>query len=174
MGRALLIALGGVLASVLGAAAWLGAFERVEIEEREVGPFRFVYRTMLGSDPKQVGLITDEIALALDAAGVRRRQPLDLFQPEGASAPNEIGFAVGDGDAAKLEALDASLLQRTLPAAPSLVARFPWRHPASYVVGYLKVVPTLKLHREAHDYQDGASYTLNLGDTILYVQPIVR
>jgi hypothetical protein len=71
-------------------------------------------------------------------------------------------------------ALDSSLLRRTIPAAPSLVARFPWKHPVSFVVGYFRVVPSLHLHREAHGYQDGPSYTVNLGDTILYVQPIVK
>ncbi|MBM4383532.1 MAG: hypothetical protein FJ091_09205 [Deltaproteobacteria bacterium] len=163
-----------VLAAVLGAAAWLGAFARIAVEEREVGPHRFVYRTMIGADPQQVGAITDEIARALDAAGITQRQPLDLFYPAGAREPNEIGWAIGDGDAAKLAALDSSLRQRTIPAAPSLVVEFPWKHPASFVVGYFKVVPALELHREAHGYQDAASYTLNLGDTILYVQPIVK
>jgi hypothetical protein len=172
--RILLVGLGVVVVAVLSAAAWLGAFARIQIEEREVGPHRFVYRSMTGADPQQVGRITDEIARALDAAGITQRQPLDLFYPEGASAPNEIGFEVLGEDASKLGALDASLLQRTLPAAPSLVARVPWKHPASFVVGYFKVVPALKGHREAHGYQDGPSYTVNLGDTILYVQPIVK
>jgi hypothetical protein len=172
--RIMTVGFGVLLVAALCAAAWLGAFARIEIEEREAGPYRFVYRTMTGADPQQVGRITDEIARALGAAGIAQRQPLDLFYPEGAAQPNEIGFAVGDADARKLAGLDATLLQRTLPAAPSLVAQFPWKHPASFVVGYFKVVPALKLHREAHAYQDGPSYTVNLGDTILYVQPIVK
>ena len=171
----MLLVLGiAVLVLLLGVATWLGVFARVAIEERDVGPYRFVYRTLHGADPRQVGRITDEIAHALDEVGIRDRQPLDLFYPEGASEPSQIGFAIGERDAEKLPALDDSLLQRTLPAARSLVARFPWKHPASFVVGYFKVAPALRRHREAHGYRDGASFTLNRGDTILYVQPIVR
>jgi hypothetical protein len=172
--RIVLFGLGAALAAAVGAAAWLGAFTRIAVEERVVGPYPFVYRTMAGADPRRVGEVTDEIARALDAAGITQRQPLDLFHPERASEPNEIGFAIGVADTGKLAALDASLLQRELPAAPSLVVEFPWRHPASFVVGYFKVAPALKLYREQHGIRESPSYTVNLGDTILYVQPIVR
>jgi hypothetical protein len=47
-------------------------------------------------------------------------------------------------------------------------------HPLSYVVGYWKVMRALAAHRAAHGYPDGPSYTLHAGDTILYVQPVVR
>jgi len=174
-----LIRIAGALALLLGfallaAATFLGAFTRVRVEERSVGPHHFVYRTMHGADPVQVGLITDQVGEALRAAGVTQLQPLDLYYPEGSRERNEIGFAVGEADAARAASLDASFLQRTLPAEAALTVRFPWKHPLSYVVGALRVIPALRAYRAANGYQDGPSYTLHDGDTILYVQPIRR
>lgn len=61
-----------------------------------------------------------------------------------------------------------------IPAEPALAARFPFKHPLSFVVGFLRVAPALSAYRAAHGYRDGPSYTLLEGDTILYVQPVVR
>jgi len=164
-----------VLASAaLAAGAWLGAFARIRVEERVAGPHRFVYRTLRGTSPREVGRITDEVAAALRAAGAKPVQPLDLYYPQGSGNENEIGWTVDDTDAARVAAPGAALVQRTLPAEPAMTVRFPWQHPLSYAVGALRVIPALRAHRELHDYQDGPSYTLHEGDTILYVQPIRR
>lgn len=173
--RKLVLGLLGTLAATLAAlATWLGAFTSVVVEEREAGPYTFVYRTMPGAEPAQVGALTDELAQTLRAGGIAPREPLDLFYPEGSAQPSEIGFAIASEDAPRVAAHDPSLHVRELPAQPALVARFPWRHPLSFVVGFFKVVPALTAARAARGLRDGPSYTVNLGDTILYVQPIVR
>ncbi len=168
------IALLLVAAAVMGALFQLGAFAPVRVEERAMGPHRFVYRTLQGANPRDVGAITNAVDGALRAAGAKRIQPLGFYFPEGSGRPSEIGCAVADADAAALAKLDASFLQRTLPAADAMVARFPWKHALSYALGYLKVSPMLRAHRMAHGYQDGPSYTLHEGNEIVYVQPVVE
>jgi hypothetical protein len=163
-----------LLVAVVTALAYLGAFASVEVEERATGPFRFVYRTLDGADPRRVGEITDRVGTALRAAGVTRIRPLDIYYPEGAGKPNEIGWEVAEEHAQALAALDASLLQRTIPAEPCMVARFPWKHPLSFVVGFFRVDGALRAHREAHGYQAAPAYTLNEGAAIAYIQPVVR
>lgn len=138
-GRSLLRTLGLFVALLLVAVvtglAYLGAFASVEVEERAMGPFRFVYRTLDGADPRRVGEITEQVGNALRAAGVMRIRPFDVYYPEEASTPNEIGWEVAEEHFQALTALDLSFLQRTIPAKPCMVARFPWKHPLSFVVG---------------------------------------
>jgi hypothetical protein len=161
-------------ALALAAAAWLGAFARLEVVEQELEPRRFVYRAMTGADPREVGRVTDQVNAALREAGVTPLAPLGVYYPAGSAQPNEIGWTVDETHAARLSGLDPSLLHRTLRREAAMTVRFPWRHPLSYVVGALRVIPALRAHREAHGYQDGPSYTLHAGDTILYAQPIRR
>ncbi len=163
-----------LLAAIASALAYLGAFASVVVKEQSMGPYRFVYRGLEGADPRQVGAITDQVGAALRAAGITRIRPFDLYYPPGAGDPNEIGWEVAEEHAAALTTLDRSYLQRTLPAQPCLVARFRWKHPLSFVVGFFKVDRALKAYREARGYQAAAAYTLNEGQTILYLQPVVR
>jgi hypothetical protein len=171
-----MLVVGLALAAFAAAAtlAALGAFATVVVEKRVVGPHRFVYRTLEGVGFRQVGELTEQVGDALRAAGARGIQPLDWFQPAGSEAPNEIGYAVAAEEAALLPALDPDLHQRTIPAEHAMTVRFPFVHPLSCVVGYGKVARALAAHRAAHAYADGPSYTLHAGDTILYVQPVVR
>jgi hypothetical protein len=55
-----------------------------------------------------------------------------------------------------------------------MVTEFPWRNPASFMVGYLKVDPALSAYRAAHGYKEVEALALNDGNTIIYMQPIVR
>ena len=174
MFRAIGLCVALLLGVSVGALAYLGAFASVVVEERTMGPFHFVYRTLDGSDPRRVGEITDRVGMALRAAGVTKIRPFDIFYPEGAGKPNEIGWEVAEEHAQSLATLGSAYLQRTLPAQPCMVARFPWKHPLSFVVGFLRVDGALRAHREANGYQAAPAYTLNEGKQIAYIQPVVR
>ncbi len=172
--RALGILVVLLLVVSLAALAYLGAFASVEVEERAMGPFRFVYRALDGADPRRVGEITEQVGNALRIAGVTRIRPFDVYYPDEASTPNEIGWEVAEEQWQALAGLDLSLLQRTIPAEPCMVARLPWKHPISFVVGFFRVDGALRAHREANGYQAAPAYTLNEGATIAYIQPVVR
>ena len=165
----------GLIALVMLGAGYLGVFSRIEIEEREVGPYSLVYREMRGTDLQQVGAITTGLELLLERNGVTAR-PFDVFYPKDAQ-PNEIGFAlttrVGDETRARLAATDGVRL-REVPRQRALVARFPWRSRLSFLVGYLKVDPALRAYRQKAGYKDAPAYALNEGTTIAYMQPVLE
>jgi len=163
-----LVALAALL--LLG-AAWMGAFHRVEVAERDCGPFTFVYLPIAAGEMGQVGAITTRIDAALEAAGVRARKPLDVFYPDGTG---EIGFAVEGTTPAQLAALPDKTADRTIPAQRCMAVEFPWRNRLSFMVGYVKVDPALAAWRAAHGYRKVEAMALNDGGTILYLQPIVR
>ncbi len=174
MKRFIKIILSLLLLAVLGLVglyAYLGGFESIVIAEKQAGPFRLVYREMRGTDMQQVGTITDEIAKTLTKAGFRTHQPFDVFFPD--AVPSQIGFVIAAEEEVKLAALDPSIKQRTIPAQKCMVTTFPWKRPASFIVGYMKVDPALKAYRDKHNYANGWAATLHDGDIITYIQPVI-
>ncbi len=67
---------------------------------------------------------------------------------------------------------DPSLDVEQISAQLCMVARFPWKTRLSFVIGYFKVDPTLKKHRDARGYAKVEAYATNLGDNIQFMQPI--
>ncbi len=63
---------------------------------------------------------------------------------------------------------------REIPAGLFLTVRFPWRSPLSFVAGYFKVDPALARHRAARGYLKVEALARYDGDTILYMQPVVK
>ncbi len=63
---------------------------------------------------------------------------------------------------------------KVIGARRYLVAQFPWRNRLSFMVGYMKVDPALARYRDAHGYKKVEAIALNDGDTIVYMQPVVR
>jgi len=166
-----------VLAAVAASAAYLGAFRRVRVVERDIGPFRLLYREMPGSDFRQVGCITSELDRLLQAVGAGARRPFDVFYPPAHGHSNEIGFALADTSDATLRRIldiDASVQVKDIPHQRALVVEFPWRSRLSFLVGYLRVDPALRAHRKKAGYQEAPAFALNDGARIVYMQPVVR
>ena len=166
------IVLGALLALTLACVAflaWLGAFSRVVIEERPIGPYLFVYRDLPEVSPADVGRVTSELIAELAGAGVTAVQPLGVYSADGSA---QIGVAVREG-AEKVAAL-ADVRARSLVAERGLVARFPWRMPLSFVVSYLRVNPAFERYREAKGYAVAPAWVLLEGDEIVNMMPIAE
>jgi len=171
MKKIVLIVLLIIVLAILAFAIYMGAFSSVVIEEREEGPFTFVYREMNGNDMKQVAEITVALNTLLGERGIARRKPLDIFFPDGRA---EIGFAIEGALPGQITGLSDQAKVREIPAQRCMVARFPWRNTLSFIVGYLKVDPALTNYRTEHGYSRVEAYSLDDGDTIVYMQPVSR
>lgn len=157
--------------ALVGFYAYLGGFDEITIVEKQMGPFRLVYREMEGTDMQQIGVITDGLADALTKAGFKTHQPFDVFFPN--EKPSQIGFVIAADEEAKLSTLDASIKTRVIPAQKCMVTTFPWKNPASYIVGYMKVDPELQVYREKHGYVKGWAATRHDNGIITYLQPVI-
>ena len=158
-------------AVVVAICGWLGAFQTVVIGERLQGPSTLVYREMTGTNMKTVGDITTGLAATLDAAGITQRKPMDVFFPDGRA---EIGFEVDGTTPAKLATLGDGIKARELPVQKYMYTMFPWKNPASFMVGFFKVDKALAEYRRAHGFKKVEAITINGGKTIVYLQPIVK
>jgi hypothetical protein len=163
---------GFVVAAAGCVLAYMGAFSRIVIEERTVGPFHFVYKESTSTTPSEVGAITTELDRLLRHAGVSDARPLDIFYPAG-EAPNEIGFALQRRDDSLLARLGTGVKTKNLPPQRCMVTRFPWKNRLSFLVGFIRVDPALRKHRQQHGYRQTPALALNEGPTIAYMQPIV-
>ena len=156
----------------LGVATWMGALQPVSISERTDGPFLLVYREQKDFDPTEIGSITTELDGILKTAGVGQRRPLDVFYPEGRA---EVGFSVAGVTRDKLAAsLGDKAKVREIPKQEFMTATFPYRNPASYVLGFLKIDPALEKYRAAHGYRKVEALAVHSPDGIIYMQPIAR
>ena len=156
-------------AGCAGFAGWLGAFSRVTIAERPIGPYTFAYRELPNANPSDVGRVTDDLVAELTAAGAKGLRPLGVYKPDGSA---QIGVSVGEGDE-KVAALGDVNLRR-LEAAHGMVAEFPFRMPLSFVVSYLRVNPAFERYREARGYEIEPAWVLLDGETIVNMMPIER
>ncbi len=154
--------------------AYMGAFIGVAISEQKMGPYYFVYREMTGTDFSQVGKITTEINDRLKAGGFQSAKPFDVFYPEGSGTSNEIGFIIPEDQAALISKLGNEVKSKTIPEQDYMVTEFPYRNPMSFFFGYLKVDPALKKHREEFGYKKVQAISINEGERITYLQPIVK
>ncbi len=166
----LLIGLAVIVVIGVSVGAWMGAFLSIEITEVERGPYTFVYREMGGTNMSEVRKITTELAVLLSEKGIERRLPFDVHFPDGRS---EIGFPVEDVSVGQLAGISDSLQVREISTRRCMITHFPYRNVMSFVIGYFKIDGALKIHREAHGYAKVEAFAVNLGNTILYGQPIV-
>jgi hypothetical protein len=150
---------------------YMGVFQSIVIEEQDHGPFTFVYQEMTGNNMKQVGEITTKLDKLLREHGNTYRKPLDVFFPDNKA---EIGYAVENSSPDQLIALSEQTKVREIPVQHYMVSHFPWRNKISFIVGYMKIDPALKKYRSEHNYKTVEAYALNNGDTIVYMQPVVK
>jgi hypothetical protein len=169
--KAFALVIVGIAAVAAVAAIYMGAFHSIAITEENRGPFTLVYRDMAAGRMSDVGDITTALDGVLESRGIAQRKPLDVFFPDGRG---EIGFAVEGVSGEQLGALRDAASVKVIGAQRYLVANFPWRNRLSFLVGFMKVDPALARYRDAHGYKKVEAIALNDGDTIVYLQPVVR
>ncbi len=150
---------------------YLGAFTHISVQEQAEGPFILLYQESSSSSMKEVGMITSQLDKLLTKQGLSQRQPLDVFYPDGHA---EIGFAVNSISVEQLSTISLQAKLKQIPVQKCMVVNFPWRNKLSFVVGYFKVNAALNSYRKSHGYQKTEAYVLNKGNTIVYMQPVVK
>jgi len=168
--KILLGALGAALVVVLGVLGWMGALSSVEVAERDMGPYQFVYVHEASTDFEKIGRITESLGQRLEAAGFDQRKPAQEYFPAGRGMQNRIGFVVQRMVSA--EVLGAETFYQDIPVRKYMVAEFPFRNPMSFAVGHLRVNPAFEAHLKKHSYAQTSALVILDGDRIVYLSPI--
>jgi hypothetical protein len=168
--KILLLVLAVLAAAIVGGLAWLGAFTGIAVEERDMGPYGFVYVQEASDDFGRIGQLTEALGARLEQAGLRERKPAQVYFPAGRGIQNQIGFIVEQKPVN--EVLGAETFFRPIPVQRYMVARFPFRNPMSFMIGGARVSGAFERHRAARKYGETQALVILDGGTILYLQPI--
>jgi len=158
-----------------GITALLGGFSRLEIVEREAGPFAFAYRDLYGADFAQVGALSSEVAQQLERSGLAPIAPMAVFYGDSLEGrrPNEVGVLIDEEALARVAALDDPPKTRTIAQARSLTTSFPGTGAIAYMVGYFRAESVFGEHRDQRRYRREPLHVIVRSDRIDFVQPIV-
>jgi hypothetical protein len=163
-------ALGAALVVILAALGWMGALSPVQVAERDMGPYQFVYVQEASDDYSKIDELTDALAVRLDAAGVTTRRPAQVYFPAGRGVQNQVGFVVEQSVGP--DTLGPETYLRVVPAQKFMVVEFPFRNRLSFTVGDFRVGPAFTKHIKSNKYAEARFIVILDGDRILYLSPI--
>lgn len=145
--KILLILTGVLFAALLAGYAWLGGFSTVTTSRGEIGPWEVVYSTHTGAY-KNLSQSWSKFQKEWEAAGLKECDSLAVYlDPPG--TPEEklrsvIACRIDNLTPAEKTALRSKLRNFVIPKSRAVLAKFPYKNPASYFIGPMKVYPEFK------------------------------
>lgn len=166
--KILLGALAAVIGLAVGVLGWMGALSPVQIAERDMGPYQFVYVQEASTDSARIGALTDALGERLEAAGITQRRPAQEYFPTGRGIQNQIGFVVEQ--TVNRDVLGPETFLRPIPVQRYMVVEFPFRNSLSFVVGLFRVEPAFRRYIAQMKYAATSAMVILDGDKILYLE----
>lgn len=160
-----LLALGALL---VGYSAYLGAFNRIEVEIREVGPYNVFYRAQRGPY-RQTQETLDAIGEIIRQAGHEPALGFGIYHDNPREVPqerlrSEAGYILASISADLATRLRGNGLFKHIPRRSYYVAEFPYRNRLSILLGIMRVYPRLMQAVEEREGPDQKKYSLEIYD----------
>jgi len=176
-----LIIIAAILILIIGFAAYSGFFSKVNITEKEVGPFMLIYEERTG-DYKESGKAMDRIYDSLiNDEGIETYKGFGLYydNPKTTETENlrsDVGCILEETDYDAIDQLKEKFSIREYPATNAVVVEFPYRNTFSIFAGVMKVYPKLGTYRDLRGYKDVP--VMEIYDIpakrIIYIQEIIK
>ena len=158
-----------VIFGIIAYLVYMGAFLPVQIEEKTVGPFHFLYREINAKDYSLVGKTIAEISDLLKQYNFTNQKPFQIFYPDEEKKKAEVGFIVEE------KVNDLKDIQiKSIPSTLCLTTTYPWRNSYSFVFGFMKVDPALKQYRDSNNLMKTEAMIMLEADTIHYMQRVEK
>jgi len=130
-------------AAILGFLYYMGMFSPLVIEEKEMGPYTYAYVEFTGPY-HEIGPSMMELDEKMRAAGFNSTDGIGIFYDDPAQTPAEelrsdVGSIITDADMSLIEENQDNFNFVTLEKRNYLVAEFPIKNMASYMLGPMKV-----------------------------------
>lgn len=169
---ALLVQLGIVAVAIVLVAIVLGAFVKLAVSERRVGPFTIVYRALKPLEAAIQMTASLNIKLLLKKFGVRESRQFIVFPSKNFETnPSKFGWAVPAQYHTRLHKIPGVQVKH-LSACHSMVVDFPRSGIMASSVGFLRARKLFERYRRMHGYRDTDIYIHRLGAQTLFAQPI--
>jgi hypothetical protein len=168
-----------ILVSILGFFAYMGAFSRVVIEEKEFGPYTYAYVEHVGP---YTGVAEPMMKLyeEMEAVGFNSTNGIGIYYDDPKNTPKEelksdVGSIVSEEDMDKVDEFSDQFNFAELPQANYLIAEFPIKNVMSYMMGPMKVYPAFAKYLESKNIEvptKGIEYYDMENNKILYMMEI--
>ncbi|MFZ5629511.1 MAG: hypothetical protein ACOY5B_10315 [Spirochaetota bacterium] len=144
----LLLAVVVIVAGIMvGLYAWLGGFSTVTVSRGEVGPWEIVYSTHKGAY-KNLSQSWTKFQKEWEAAGLKECNSLAVYLDMPGTPEDQLRSVIAcriDALApAEKAALRGKLPAFVIPKSRAVMANFPYKNPASYFIGPMKVYPEFR------------------------------
>jgi hypothetical protein len=157
--KKILIVLLAIVALVLGYAAYLGAFNKVEFKEDTVPEMKLVYLDHIG-EYSTVHISMDSVYNTLMDMGIETKLGAGIYMDDPKQvAPeklrSEVGCILEVSDYDKQEKIEKLFKVKTIPTQECTQTEMPYRSPMAIVIGVMKVYPALIEYMAQNNIEDG-------------------
>jgi hypothetical protein len=174
-----LIVLGVILISLVSYYAYMGGFNKVVVQEEELGPFDFVMVERYG-DYSQTPYIQDSLMKELAAFQVASKMAFGIYydNPNNTSKKPEeyhsvVGLVLENADSMQIELLHKNGFRiERMGKTHSTVVHFPKKTNLSVILGIFKAYPALNEYRKAKNYSEVPALELYSRDEIIYAMEV--
>ena len=159
-----LIIIAVIIAAVVGYAAYLGVFAGITVEEREMGPFTFVYKEHKGPYG-ETGKVFTEIEKSLKADGIETTRGFGIYYDDPKQVKKEelrsiVGSVLEEKHLARANEIGKKFGIKRFEKSRCVTAEFPVRGMLAYWLGPMKVYPRFDEYMNAKGYKWGPALEL--------------
>lgn len=134
-----------------------GVFHRVEITEKEIGPFKIAYEEYTGPY-KETGKIQDRIYSSLrEEDNIETYRGIGIYYDDPKETPAEecrskVGCIIEEQDYDKIENLKDKYNILNIARQRMIYSEFPYKSKLSIMTGIFKVYPKIEQYVQNNDY----------------------
>ena len=166
---------------LIGFSGYIGMFSKIEVYEKEIGPYHYVYKEFRG-DYKLTGPVFDEVYDAVKKEGIKSDLGIGIYYDDPAKTPvkdlrSDCGTIIAKEDVAKAKNLNAGLKTGMIKKSIKAIAEFPIKNTLSYMFGPMKAYPALAVYAKEKEYKEAVlAYEIYdvKGKKIFFVMDIVK
>jgi hypothetical protein len=174
----------GVLVVIVAAGVYFylssnGAFIKITVTEKEMGPFYFVYAPHKGDYSKVEPVMTGVFNKLAREFNIMGETGMGIYYSDPkttktADLKSEIGCLLGESDQAKADMIMKKMKMRIMYPKMYYTAEFPMKSKASIIMGVMKVYPKLAEYMKAKGYKPTPSLEIYEKDKIIYAFEIKK
>lgn len=152
----ILIVLAAVIA--ISYANYLGAFTKIKVSEKEMGPFYFVY-TMHKGDYSKVGPVMLNVCNKLTSQfNIKPERMMGIYYSDPktvktADLKSDVGCLLEKADSHRADEIMSRMKVRIMFPKQYCTAEFPMKNQMSIVLGIMKVYPEITKYMKSNGYR---------------------
>jgi len=155
----IIVILGLIAVLLMGYLYYMGFFNKIEITEKEMGPYKVVFKEHIG-DYKETGKIMDEIYYSLLNDGVETYKGFGIYYDNPKVVEKDklrsiAGSMIEEKDYDKIDQLKDKYSIKTIDKTRSITTEFPFKNKMSIMFGIMKVYPKINKYIDSKGYKKG-------------------